>query len=220
MSKMTKDQIETLKRRIWEKVSEGGYDVNLYLLNDLYTAAVNEIYKQELNVNGKPFETLGEWMLHPPPGLDIPQRSDGTSKLISYDQIRMLAQSHHPDLLALIDSNPPPKGKRGGDKRSAKAEEENNVPRGTMKTGGTFTRATLASRLATEHPKFYQGFRNGTYKSIRAAAEAAGIVKPGHDPLMRLKAYWKKANSEQKEAFRKWLKTSEAKHKENENGKP
>lgn len=217
MSKMTKDQIETLKRRIWEKVSEGGYDVNLYLLNDLYTAAVNEIYKQELNVNGKPFETLGEWMLHPPPGLDIPQRSDGTSKLISYDQIRMLAQSHHPDLLALIDSNPPPRGKQGrkrkGKENAAARQHLNGHDRGR-------TTEVLASRLATEHPKFYAGFRNGTYKSIRAAAEAAGLVKPGHDPLMRLKAYWKKASPEQKEAFRNWLKTSEAKHGENRNGKP
>ena len=74
---------------------------------------------------------------------------------------------HHPDLLALMDKSPPPKGKKG---RPTK-EQKVNASRVAFTTGHDRSRHTevLAARLATEHPEHYEGFRNGTYKSVRAA---------------------------------------------------
>lgn len=45
----------------------------------------------------------------------------------------------------------------------------------------------------------------GEYNSLRAAAEAAGIMKPANDPLPRLKSFWRRAKKKDREAFLKWI---------------
>jgi hypothetical protein len=68
-----------------------------------------------------------------------------------------------------------------------------------------YKKPILAARLAQEHPTVYDAYQRGEYRSIRAAAEAAGLVPPGHQALPRLKSYWRKASEQEQRDFADWL---------------
>jgi hypothetical protein len=93
----------------------------------------------------------------------------------------------------------------GGANQHGKGANEprgsNPCPRGGRRKNA---KTVLEVRLAQECPSFYRAFLDGEYKSIRAAAEAAGLVKPGHDPLARLKNYWRRATAAARAEFLRW----------------
>jgi hypothetical protein len=76
------------------------------------------------------------------------------------------------------------------------------------------TTAVLSARLAQETPKFYDAYLNGDYKSITAAATAAGILKDDLN-LRRTKSAYRKMTAEQRDEFLKWMKSPEAKEATN-----
>jgi chemotaxis response regulator CheB len=59
----------------------------------------------------------------------------------------------------------------------------------------------LVRRLKRDHPQIAQALARGEYRSVRAAAIEAGIVKVP-TPLEQLRKDWKKASSEEREIFR------------------
>ena len=63
----------------------------------------------------------------------------------------------------------------------------------------------LAARINRDHPDIAERVKAGEFKSIRAAAIVAGIVKV-KTPLERLFAEWKKASQEERDAFLKSIK--------------
>ena len=63
----------------------------------------------------------------------------------------------------------------------------------------------LAARINRDHPEIAERVKAGEFKSIRAAAIVAGIVKV-KTPLERLFAEWKKASQEERDAFLKSIK--------------
>jgi hypothetical protein len=79
-----------------------------------------------------------------------------------------------------------PKGGKGGRPKNGTPNKTLSAPTGFRKRS-TSSAAVLASRLQQEHPTYYQGYLDGEHNSITAAAEAAGLVPHGHDPLKRLK---------------------------------
>jgi hypothetical protein len=58
-------------------------------------------------------------------------------------------------------------------------------------------------RLKAEFPAIYRDFLAGTYKTVNAAAKAAGLVKPPTH-LDYLKRVWNRASSAERKAFIQW----------------
>jgi hypothetical protein len=94
-----------------------------------------------------------------------------------------------------------PKKEPGGNNSAARQI----IPRG----GSGHKKEVLLARLAQEHPEHFAALERGEYKSVRAAAEAAGLVKPSHQPLARLKSYWAKATAQERKEFLKWVRKDE-----------
>ena len=61
--------------------------------------------------------------------------------------------------------------------------------------------AYLVARLKRDAPGFAERLAAGEFPSARAAALAAGIVKPAPNPLEQLRRAWKLASAEQKATF-------------------
>jgi hypothetical protein len=70
----------------------------------------------------------------------------------------------------------------------------------TKLTRGSTSAAYLAARIKRDRPDIVAGVERGEYKSIRAAAIAAGIVKPP-SPLDTLRKAWRKASDAERAAF-------------------
>jgi hypothetical protein len=67
-------------------------------------------------------------------------------------------------------------------------------------TGGNTT-AVLQAKLVERHPAAWADYLAGKYKTVRAAATAAGLVKDANNPLARLLSNWKNATPEERQAF-------------------
>jgi hypothetical protein len=89
----------------------------------------------------------------------------------------------------------------GGDRRSAAFREKqgNNV---TLNRGNR--NAYLRARLERDHPEILEALEQGRYRSVRAAAIAAGIVRVPTPLEVAKKAYGKLSHSERQE-FWNWV---------------
>jgi DNA adenine methylase len=95
-----------------------------------------------------------------------------------------------------------PLKKSGGQigKRRAKNNHVINT-HGYKQLGGN---KYLMARLKRDHPEIVQRLANGEFRSVRAAAKAAGIdwvarIQP--KPMVRLRYYWRKVSADQRRAF-------------------
>lgn len=70
---------------------------------------------------------------------------------------------------------------------------------------GSTSKTRLAARINRDHPEIAERVKAGEFRSIRAAAIVAGIVKV-KTPLERLFAEWKKASQEERAEFLKSIK--------------
>lgn len=201
---------ERIKCHITDSVHRGGNASN-ELLSWIDVAIQEKLWNRDETFGTddeepRKFESLVEWLTYsPPPGCGVPLvASDGCIE-ITLAQIMQYAEDQGRSDIA--DALKIPKGKAGRPKKT----NGKSQPRGCNLRERSTRKATLLTRLMDEHPAIYDEYRRGLYRSVRAASEAAGLVKPGHDPVMRMKAYWKKANTEQREEFKRWLRTKEAK---------
>src|SRR5262245_15337256 len=100
---------------------------------------------------------------------------------------------------------------KGG--RPKKVEGENraraSAVNGKSARRVTYSTRSLAARLAeSANPKVraaWQGYLNGRHKTVHAAAVACGLRADGHNPLVRLKQYWRKASKAERRAFLKFI---------------
>ena len=83
--------------------------------------------------------------------------------------------------------------------RPSKGSDSLPIPKGST------SKARLAARINRDHPEIAERVKAGEFKSIRAAAIVAGIVKV-KTPLERLFAEWKKASQEERAEFLKSIK--------------
>lgn len=67
----------------------------------------------------------------------------------------------------------------------------------------------LAARLKRDHPEIAAAVERGEYRSMRAAAKAAGIVKP-QDPVRIIQNAWGKADPDQRAAIVNWIADQQA----------
>jgi hypothetical protein len=89
----------------------------------------------------------------------------------------------------------------GGDRKKEGSRSSVSV---TLEKGG-HRKTRLAARLNRDHPEIAERVKAGEFRSIRAAAIVAGIVKV-KTPLERLFAEWKKASQEERAEFLKSIK--------------
>ena len=69
----------------------------------------------------------------------------------------------------------------------------------------------LAIRLAQEKPKFYERLTSGEFKSVTAAATAAGLLDhENRANLRRAKSAFRKMSKEERAEFLKWMKSDDA----------
>ena len=186
--------------KIFDRVHRTGEEVKNDLPNWVQRAVDNETWRKSINpTTGKPFETVGEWLVASwplGPGMGSSEFS------ITYDEFILLCEKRPTLKKLLVESRP--KGKRGGDKRSEdfKVYNVNNGPKPSPKGN---SRAYLEDRLAREFPDHWQDYIDGKYKSARQAAIAAGFLKDTHNPIDRLLSNWRKASKSQRLEFVKHL---------------
>jgi hypothetical protein len=90
-------------------------------------------------------------------------------------------------------------GAMGG--RGKKAVADGN---GFKPPVGSNSTSYLAARLKRDHPEIAEAVKRGEYPLIRAAAKAAGIIKPP-DAYKQLLAWWDRASDEERISFKVYL---------------
>jgi hypothetical protein len=184
--------------RIFRRVNRTGEEIKNDLPNNVERFIEAEGWKSVIDpTTGQAFENVGQWLVanYPlGPGMGVGRFS------ITYDEFIVLCENRPKLKDMLIRFRP--KGKRGGDRRSAVFKvsepkfEKPSVPG---------SRLYIEERLQRDHPEIWQSYLEGAFKSARQAGIQAGFVKDTHDPLMRLKANWNKASKKQRREFLKWV---------------
>ena len=190
-----------LQDRIFRRIHRTGEEVKNDLPNALRMAIEVEAWTHFTNPQtGKPFKTVEEWLHH-----DLPQGvAVGMGKFaITYHDLVELCRDAAPDVAEVLKKNAPKNGRR------ARRSNGTAPPECKVVSRDRATRAGLSERLAQDFPRIWQKYLAGQYRSVRAAAEAAGIVRPSHDPLMRLKSYWKRADKKARRDFLRWVDSAE-----------
>jgi hypothetical protein len=198
----------TFTDRIFHRVHRTGEEIKNDLPNLIERSIEQEAWKDAVNpATGKPFANAGEWLVaRYPLGPGV-----GHGRFaITYDDCIRLSDDR-PKLKDLLVRHRP-KGKAGGDRQSDKAksivDNINNGQSAVVRKTGT-SRLYIEERLQRDHADIWQAYLRGEYKSARQAGIAAGFVKDTHDPLMRLKANWKKATKKQRKEFILWTQKEE-----------
>jgi hypothetical protein len=88
---------------------------------------------------------------------------------ITYEEALKLTEGA-PDVHRVLAQHAPNRG-RG---RPKKGQNGNSSARMNFPRKTPCAKPVLSARLAQEHPAEYEGYLRGDYRSIRAAAEAAG----------------------------------------------
>lgn len=190
-----------IRRLIVSIVTRSGHDVKVSLPSLLREAIRDQLWKQLRKADGSKYVDAVDWLEDGLPngcfvGIDRTYFSRDEIAAI----IKDLGESETTQsVLKALKSSP-----RRRKKVTSKPPGESN---GSSRNGA---RSGLDEILQREFPDHWQGYLNGTYASVYAAAVAAGIKKDGHDPLKRMKAYWRRASASQREEFRKWLRTRDA----------
>lgn len=192
--------IKLATERVFERVNSGGEEIKNDLPNWIQRVIDSGAWKNAINPGtNKAFESVGQWLVanYPyGPGMGQGEFS------ITYDEFITLC-ANRPKLKDMLVRYRP-KRKNGTHRNEEDAFD--NV-KSTPATGNS--RLYLEERLQRDHKEIWKDYLAGKYKSARQAAIAAGFVKDTHDPVMRLKAYWRKASKKQQREFLKWIETGE-----------
>lgn len=187
---------KVLQERLFKRVHRTGEEIKNDFPNILRTCIEYKAWEHFTTADGKPFKNLGEWLVYAfPNGISM----GGSDKAISYEDALQLCKDDR-ELHGLLVKHRPSKG-HGGDRKSIKFD---NVKVETKPPTGNH-RAYIEQRLQAEFPSIWKQYIRGEFKSARSAGIAAGFIKDTHDPVMRLKANWRKASRKQQNEFLRWL---------------
>jgi len=197
---------EAIRNHLFDRIHKTGEEMKNDLPNILRTAIQTEAWKHFHDAEGRPFENLVEWLAYTfPNGASLGQ---GKNAITYQDALQLCEQ--HPEVHRALASNAP-KAKAG------RKPQDLKIGRVRIQFdrhgANSSSKALLVVRLAEQAPDIYDAYMRKEYPSLRAAAEAAGLIKRANDPLPRLKSFWKRASKKDRNAFLEWLKTDEAKVK-------
>jgi hypothetical protein len=110
------------------------------------------------------------------------------------------AVDHCPELLekAFSEAKTYVLQRHGGDRKSSSYDKDDSPPQ-----YGTST-AYLTARLARDRPDILARLHAGEYRSVRAAAREAGMVKDP-TPLHVLQRLWHRASPDERRALVDWI---------------
>lgn len=97
-------------------------------------------------------------------------------------------------------------GRKPADLQPSGQNEENQVANGKLKSDGTNAASYLVRRLKRDAPKVAEALAQGKYPSARAAAIAAGIVKPPTRAEV-IQREFRLASAKEKDAIMAWFQT-------------
>jgi hypothetical protein len=191
----------SVHRRLKEMVGGGrAHDMVNVLPQTLRCVIDNELWADLKRADGQPFGSLYDFLVAWwPHGCGVGQ--DDAS--LNYAQLMELCRGW-PSILDALAKNAP-KGTPGRPKNSGRDNGSRTAPIMSRGKSAAHKTATLQARLAQEHPAVWAAFIAGEYRSVRAAAEAAGLVARTNDPLARLKANWNKATPAARRKFLAYL---------------
>jgi hypothetical protein len=202
---LTQQNFDAIRNHLFDRIHKTGEELKNDFPNILRRAIETEAWRHFSDFEGKPFTNLVDWLAYTfPNGASM---GEGKNAITYQDAIDLCKE--HPEVQSVLRTHAPNSG-HGGDRKSQKAKLYQGAVR-HLDRHATHAKALLAIRLAQENPEIYKALQNGEYTSLRAAAEAAGLVKRSNDPLPRLKSFWKRASKKDQQKFRKWLNSDEAK---------
>lgn len=207
---LTEDNYQAIRLHLFDRVHKTGEVVKNDFPNILRTAIETQAWKHFHDSDGKPFKNLVDW-LHDssPQGIGM-----GLGKnAITYEDALKLTEGHPEVHRALAKTAP--KKKPGRKKKGREIGE--STPQ-LNRHGTRATKTTLSVRLAQEFPDFYDAYMRGEYKTVTAAAIAAGIIKDDAN-LRRAKSAYRKMSAAHRKDFADWLRTKEAKELPKKKGK-
>jgi hypothetical protein len=192
---------EHIRRLIVGIVTKSGHDVKVSLPSLLREAIREKLWTQLRKADGSKYRNAVEWLEDGLPngclvGIDRAyfSRDEITSIIKDLGESETIRS-----VLKVLESSRSRRNGKAGKSTSADRSSAHNRPE-----------SSLDVVLQRDYPDYWQGYLNGTYRSVYAAAVAAGIKKDGHDPLQRMKAYWRRATDKQRREFRNWVRTAAA----------
>jgi hypothetical protein len=194
---LTQKNYDAIRNHLFDRIHKTGEEIKNDFPNILRKAIETEAWQHFTDVEGKSFANLVDWLTYTfPNGASMGEGQNA----ITYGEALELCKGH-PEIHRVL-AETAPKGRPGRKKANGAIAA---VRQQLDRYNHTHSKALLIVRLAQEKPDFYEAFMRGDYASIRAAAEAAGLIKRANDPLPRLKAFWKRASRRERQAFLKWM---------------
>lgn len=199
-NKLTRANFDAIRDHLFDRIHKNGEQLKNDFPNTLRLAIKNEVWREFANAEGKPFDNLVDWLHFTfPSGVSMGQGQHA----ITYEEALVLTEGSK-DVHRVLAENAPNRG-RGGDRRSAKAKENQSVPT-HFERQGKRSKPVLSARLAQEHPKHYDRYLKGEYKTVTAAAIAAGILKNDAN-MRRAKSAYRNMTTEERKEFLEWVKS-------------
>lgn len=199
--------LENAKNMIFNRIHRTGEEIKNDLPNWVNRVVESGAWKDAADADGKHFDSVGEWLVsNYPLGPGV-----GNGRYaIKYEELISLCEDNFPDLCKLLkDSRPQRKrGGNGSNQHSQVANDSNGMNCDKAPKPGN-SRQYIEERLRREFASIWKAYLNGEYRSARQAGIAAGFINDTHDPVMRLKANWRKANKKQRREFIKWMQSEE-----------
>lgn len=200
-----KPNLRKLSKRIQSAIQT--QELTSVLPDRLEVVRKNCVYAEYKDVNGEPFESFAHWLnANIPHGAGVGQCKD----FVTHRQLRALCEGRK-ELIREIDAAIGMlKLQKHGTNRYSRVDNVNS----NGKAKGGNSRDYLLQRLQRDCKREYNEVVAGN-KSVRAAAIAAGIVKANGPStatnLARAKSAWRKMTKKERDEFRKWMRTKDAK---------
>jgi hypothetical protein len=195
MAKLTRANYDSIRDHLFERAHRTGEQIKNDFPNILRIAIEREAWKQFIKPDGTKFKNLVEWLHYQfPIGVSMGQGR----YVISYPDALQLTKETAPDVHRVLLENAP--HRETGRPVNNETSTSHLVPRHDRSTSAT----VLSVRLAQEKPKYYEAYLRGDYKSVTAAAIAAGLLKNDAN-LRRAKSAISKLTVQENEELSEWI---------------
>jgi hypothetical protein len=196
MKQLTQNNYNAIRDNLFDFLHTKGQEMKNEFPVALRWAIKNEAWRHFTDLSGKPFTNMVDWLHYMwPHGTSM---GKGEHTLTYEDALKLTEKVSDVHTILLRHA---PKGKPG-------RHHKNNEGVDTLilkREDRSKTATVLSVRLVQEKPRFYEAFISGKYKTITAAAIAAGLIS-GTDNLRRGKSAYNHMTSKERREFLKWIK--------------
>jgi hypothetical protein len=200
VAKLTRANFDAIRDHLFRRIHRTGEEIKNDFPNILRTAIEGEAWKQFTRADGTDFKNVVEWLHYTfPNGASMGQGRHA----ITYEDALQLTEVA-PDVHRVLAVNAP-KAKPGPKPNGT--ELTVSTPLILDRNHRNKTTSVLSVRLAQEKPKYYDAYLRGDYKSVTAAAIAAGLLTDDAN-LRRAKSAFRKMTTAQRKQFLGWIKST------------